>query len=93
MVTPKREVDMFDPWKDTPSPTNALQLTTEQVKPNLLLIIFIHGFKGSDRTFHAFPQRLQHILSESLSDTTIECITFPVWEARLLAFSSRLVLY
>jgi hypothetical protein len=84
---------MFDPWKDAPSPTNALQLTTEQVKPNFLLVIFIHGFKGDDQSFQAFPQRLQHILSESLSDTTIECITFPAWEARLLVFSSRLVIY
>ena len=83
---------MFDPWKDAPSQGNALQLTTEPVKPNLLLIIFIHGFKGNDRTFNAFPQRLQHILSESLSDTTIECITFPAWEARLLAFSLSYVL-
>lgn len=77
---------MFDPWKEEPAPGNALQLTTDQTKPSLLLIIFIHGFKGDDQSFNAFPQRIQHILSESLADTTIESIVFPAWEARIFVF-------
>lgn len=76
---------MFDdPWKEhdtTVSPGNALQLTTPQ-KPlsGLLLVIFIHGFKGDDQTFGAFPERLRHVLSESLPNTVIESIVFPSYE-------------
>ncbi|KAK2466069.1 hypothetical protein APHAL10511_001711 [Amanita phalloides] len=78
---------MFDPWKDAPSqasPANApaLQLTMNKTTSSLLLVIFIHGFKGDDQSFNAFPQRIQHILSESLSDTTIESITFPAWQTK-----------
>ncbi|KAF8631606.1 hypothetical protein AX15_002353 [Amanita polypyramis BW_CC] len=80
---------MFDPWKDTHdheevavSPGNALQLTTNPHNTSFLLVIFIHGFKGDDKTFDTFPQRIHHILSESLLDTAIECIVFPSWETK-----------
>jgi uncharacterized alpha/beta hydrolase family protein len=76
-----------DPWKEAPSPGNALQLTTDQTEPSLLLVIFIHGYKGSDQSFNEFPQRIQHILSESLSNTTIECTVFPAYEVRLFVSS------
>ncbi|KAM6496053.1 hypothetical protein JOM56_008759 [Amanita muscaria] len=76
---------MFDPWAEyesTASPTNALQLTTQPSPSDLLLIIFIHGFKGDDKTFGVFPQRVQHILSQSLPNTVIESIVFPVYETK-----------
>lgn len=50
--------------------------------PDLLLVVFVHGFKGTDETFGQFPQRLQHILAETISDITTECIIFPAYEVR-----------
>ncbi|KAH9844147.1 uncharacterized protein C8Q71DRAFT_731474 [Rhodofomes roseus] len=50
--------------------------------PDLLLVIFIHGFKGTDSTFVQFPQRLQHILSETIPNTVVECIVFPAYETK-----------
>lgn len=49
----------------------------------ILLIVFIHGFKGTDETFGEFPKRLQHILSEAISNIQVECILFPAYEVRL----------
>ncbi|KAH9049123.1 hypothetical protein EDB84DRAFT_1261390 [Lactarius hengduanensis] len=54
-----------------------------QSKPHVLLIVFIHGFKGDDTTFGNFPSRLQHILSETLQGTVIETVVFPVYEVGL----------
>ncbi|KAL0949364.1 hypothetical protein HGRIS_009433 [Hohenbuehelia grisea] len=47
-----------------------------------LLVIFIHGFKGNDETFGSFPERLQHVLSETLASTAVECIVFPAYETK-----------
>ncbi|KAG6903477.1 hypothetical protein C0995_005500 [Termitomyces sp. Mi166 len=48
----------------------------------ILLVVFIHGFKGDDRTFGDFPDRLQHILAESTNDVTVECVVFPAYETK-----------
>ncbi|KAF8351628.1 hypothetical protein F5887DRAFT_216349 [Amanita rubescens] len=73
----------FDPWKDAPSPGNAqVQPTTVQTKSNLLLVIFIHGLKGDNKSFKTFPQRIQDILSKSLPDTTVESVVSPTWETK-----------
>ncbi|KAI9466936.1 hypothetical protein BJY52DRAFT_1110271 [Lactarius psammicola] len=53
-----------------------------QSNPHVLLIVFIHGFKGDDTTFKNFPSRLQHILSETLQGTVIESVVFPVYETK-----------
>ncbi|KIL70239.1 hypothetical protein M378DRAFT_175531 [Amanita muscaria Koide BX008] len=85
---------MFDPWAEyesTASPTNALQLTTQPSPSDLLLVIFIHGFKGDDKTFGVFPQRVQHILSQSLPNTVIESIVFPVYEVRYILISPAIL--
>jgi hypothetical protein len=37
-------------------------------------------FKGTDFTFGSFPDRLQHVLSETIESMTTECILFPVYE-------------
>ncbi|KDQ64254.1 hypothetical protein JAAARDRAFT_118213 [Jaapia argillacea MUCL 33604] len=50
--------------------------------PDLLLIVFIHGFKGTDSSFGGFPARLQHILSETIKNVTVECIVFPAYETK-----------
>ncbi|KAG7096776.1 hypothetical protein E1B28_004186 [Marasmius oreades] len=49
---------------------------------DILLLIFIHGFKGDDNTFAQFPQRLTNILLDSLPDFKVESLMFPVYETR-----------
>ncbi|KXN89588.1 hypothetical protein AN958_05455 [Leucoagaricus sp. SymC.cos] len=49
---------------------------------DLLLVIFIHGFKGTDETFKEFPKRLQHVLSETIDDLRVESIVFPAYETK-----------
>lgn len=50
---------------------------------DILLVIFIHGFKGTDETFGEFPKRLQHILSETIDNVQVESILFPAYEVCL----------
>ncbi|THH05910.1 hypothetical protein EW146_g9773, partial [Bondarzewia mesenterica] len=49
---------------------------------DIILIIFIHGFKGTDTTFESFPSRLQHVLSETIENAKFECIVFPAYETK-----------
>ncbi|KJA29855.1 hypothetical protein HYPSUDRAFT_126823 [Hypholoma sublateritium FD-334 SS-4] len=49
---------------------------------DLVLVIFIHGFKGTDETFGDFPQRLQHLLLETLEHSTVEVVVFPAYETK-----------
>ncbi|GLB33969.1 putative serine esterase (DUF676) [Lyophyllum shimeji] len=48
----------------------------------LLLVVFVHGFKGTDQTFGDFPERLQHILAETTAGFEVECILFPAYETK-----------
>ncbi|KAK1233312.1 hypothetical protein PQX77_003538 [Marasmius sp. AFHP31] len=48
----------------------------------ILLLIFVHGFKGDDNTFAQFPQRLQTILQGSLPRYQVESLVFPAYETR-----------
>lgn len=50
--------------------------------PDLLLVVFIHGFKGTDSTFSSFPKRLEHVLSKSIDNVVTECIIFPEYETK-----------
>ena len=47
-----------------------------------LLLVFIHGFKGSDHTFHKFPQDLRALLSHALPKIDIVSIQYPQFETR-----------
>lgn len=69
------------------SMSNTETSNTETTKHiiDLLLIVFVHGFKGTDETFSEFPQRLQHILTETTNDVSVECIVFPAYEVRGVA--------
>ncbi|ESK94423.1 catalytic protein [Moniliophthora roreri MCA 2997] len=64
-----------------PNPDNGHQ-PEEHALQDLLLVVFIHGFKGDDNTFGQFPIRLQHILQETVSDCTVEAVIFPAYETR-----------
>ncbi|KAG8218648.1 hypothetical protein J3R82DRAFT_4313 [Butyriboletus roseoflavus] len=68
----------------------AMNATTLEEQPDkeknstdALLIVFIHGFKGTESTFENFPSRLQHILSESEGDLPVECVVFPAYEVNI----------
>ncbi|KAI0663247.1 hypothetical protein C8Q70DRAFT_956954 [Cubamyces menziesii] len=62
--------------------TNQAEPTTQVTPADLVLIVFIHGFKGTDSTFGEFPQRLQHVISETLENTAVESIVFPAYETK-----------
>ena len=55
---------------------------TDAERKDLLLVIFIHGFKGTDTTFGDFPSRLEHILRETVDHTVVESIVFPAYETK-----------
>ncbi|GBE79435.1 hypothetical protein SCP_0206330 [Sparassis crispa] len=67
--------------KSTSNTTTAAP-TTEPLPSELLLVVFIHGFKGADTSFVEFPQRLQHILSEAIRDIVVESVIFPAYETK-----------
>ncbi|KAF8497348.1 hypothetical protein JB92DRAFT_2745657 [Gautieria morchelliformis] len=54
----------------------------EALPQDLLLCIFIHGFKGTDETFGDFPERLRHLLTETIENVAVECIVFPAYETK-----------
>ncbi|KAK4505705.1 hypothetical protein PRZ48_003670 [Zasmidium cellare] len=47
-----------------------------------LLLVFIHGFKGSDHTFHKFPQELAKNLSQALPKINVLSVQYPQYETR-----------
>ncbi|KIM68856.1 hypothetical protein SCLCIDRAFT_899412 [Scleroderma citrinum Foug A] len=65
----------------TESGDNTLQVVLH-VPKDLLLVIFVHGFKGTDSTFESFPSRLEHILRETMNNVIVECIVFPAYETK-----------
>jgi hypothetical protein len=48
-------------------------------------LIYIHGFKGTDETFAKFPERLEHVLSETLPHVKVESLIFPAYEVCLFS--------
>ncbi|KAH8106000.1 hypothetical protein BXZ70DRAFT_1004290 [Cristinia sonorae] len=49
---------------------------------DLLLVVFVHGFKGTESTFGKFPERLRHVLSETIPNIVVETIVFPAYETK-----------
>ncbi|ORX94729.1 hypothetical protein K493DRAFT_28376, partial [Basidiobolus meristosporus CBS 931.73] len=49
---------------------------------NRLLLIFIHGFKGNERTFEDFPERLRTVLTNSLTAVDVDVVVYPQYETR-----------
>lgn len=45
-----------------------------------LILVFVHGFKGTEQSFAEFPKRLQHILSETIPNTSVDSVVFPAYE-------------
>ncbi|KAI0711079.1 hypothetical protein C8T65DRAFT_648099 [Cerioporus squamosus] len=70
---------------------NPAAAATAQTAPSdLVLLIFIHGFKGDDSTFGEFPQRLEHVLTESLPNATVESVTKGELNAAVVRFADWL---
>lgn len=65
---------------EAPSDNTQAVASLRPLPPDLLLLVFIHGFKGTDSTFSTFPQRLQHNLQETISDVVVKSIVFPAYE-------------
>lgn len=49
---------------------------------DLLLCVFVHGFKGDDDTFQDFPSRVEFLLQETVENVSVESIVFPRYETR-----------
>jgi pimeloyl-ACP methyl ester carboxylesterase len=48
-----------------------------------LLIVFIHGFKGSDKsTFADFPERVAHMVGQTYPTLQVNPIIYPTYETR-----------
>ena len=49
----------------------------------MLLLVFIHGFKGSaETTFEQFPDRLCHMLSETYPGLHVQHLIYPTYDTR-----------
>ncbi|KAL4721994.1 cofilin [Fusarium chlamydosporum] len=48
--------------------------------PRTLLLCFIHGFKGTDNTFHEFPYDLKKAVAKELPDDKVESVVYPKYE-------------
>ena len=47
-----------------------------------LLLVFLHGFKGGDHTFHNFPSDLQALLAHTLPKIDVLSVVYPQYETR-----------
>lgn len=47
-----------------------------------LLLVFIHGFKGGDHTFHTFPADLRALLQHALPKIEVLTALYPPYETR-----------
>jgi pimeloyl-ACP methyl ester carboxylesterase len=47
-----------------------------------LLLVFIHGFKGTDQTFHKFPQDLRALIAHTLPRLNVVSLVYPQYETK-----------
>jgi hypothetical protein len=48
----------------------------------VLLLCFIHGFKGDDDTFREFPKHLQDTITSNLPEDKIASVVYPKYETK-----------
>lgn len=58
------------------------QHTTANNMRKTLLLVFIHGFKGSDNTFNDFPKDLRALLSTALPHIDVLSVQYPRYDTR-----------
>ncbi len=62
---------------------NDVTATEMEDKNELLLLVFIHGFKGSsDTTFEDFPSRLTYNLQETYPGLHVKSLVYPTYDTR-----------
>ncbi|ADV20132.1 Hypothetical Protein CGB_B1020W [Cryptococcus gattii WM276] len=49
---------------------------------DLLLLVWVHGFKGNDVTFESFPERICHLLRSTHPSLRVESRVFPMYQTR-----------
>ncbi|WWC89547.1 uncharacterized protein L201_004471 [Kwoniella dendrophila CBS 6074] len=49
---------------------------------DLLLLVWVHGFKGNDVTFESFPERISHLLATTHPSLKVESRVFPAYQTR-----------
>ncbi|CAM1502186.1 Fc.00g041700.m01.CDS01 [Cosmosporella sp. VM-42] len=47
-----------------------------------LLLCFVHGFKGTDDTFHDFPSDLKRAVTKLLPEQRVESVVYPKYETK-----------
>ncbi|SCV72762.1 BQ2448_4299 [Microbotryum intermedium] len=57
-------------------------MTTSTPPNELLLLVFLHGFKGGADTFAAFPDRLRHNLEQTEPRCEIQSHVYPPYDTR-----------
>lgn len=65
-----------------PTPSKSTTTPRTKAQTELLLLVYIHGFNGTDESFKDFPQRLEYILSETIPHVTVESNVFPAYETK-----------
>ncbi|KAG8725809.1 hypothetical protein FRC12_024010, partial [Ceratobasidium sp. 428] len=71
---PVASVSALPPAQTSPTPNDSGPVDRSGVStaltilppPELVLCVFIHGFKGTDSTFGAFPHRVGHLVEQVL---------------------------
>ncbi|SPO21615.1 uncharacterized protein UTRI_01099_B [Ustilago trichophora] len=70
----------------TPPPSSSstnVNSTGMEGRDQLLLLVFIHGFKGSsDTTFEDFPSRLTYNLQETYPGLHVKSLVYPTYDTR-----------
>ncbi|KAI9678699.1 MAG: hypothetical protein M1817_005756 [Caeruleum heppii] len=51
-------------------------------RKHIILLCFIHGFKGGDDTFGTFPSHLRALVSHALPHVDVRAVTYPKFETR-----------
>ncbi|CDW98925.1 hypothetical protein, partial [Sporisorium scitamineum] len=66
-----------------PPPSTGVRSTGMEGRNQLLLLVFIHGFKGSsETTFEDFPSRLTYNLQETYPGLHVKSLVYPTYDTR-----------
>ncbi|WVF71695.1 hypothetical protein IAT40_006503 [Kwoniella sp. CBS 6097] len=57
-------------------------MSAESQPKDLLLLVWVHGFKGNDVTFESFPERISHLLATTHPSLKVESRVFPAYQTR-----------
>ncbi|WVR07297.1 hypothetical protein IAU60_004338 [Kwoniella sp. DSM 27419] len=57
-------------------------MTAETTAKDLLVLVWVHGFKGNEVTFESFPERISHLLATTHPSLRVESRVFPAYQTR-----------